>query len=66
MPVFQASCGRLAEGGAADLCVFDPQAHWQVEPAALRSQGKLTPFAGLELTGRVRTTLVGGHLAHAD
>ena len=63
---FQASCGRLAEGGAADLCVFDPQAHWQVEPAALRSQGKLTPFAGLELTGRVRTTLVGGHLAHAD
>lgn len=46
--------------------MFDPQAHWQVEPAALRSQGKLTPFAGLELTGRVRTTLVGGHLAHAD
>jgi dihydroorotase len=60
----QASCGRLAEGGAADLCVFDPAAHWQVTPQALRSQGKHTPFAGLELTGRVRCTLVGGHLAH--
>ena len=60
----QASCGRLAEGGLADLCVFDPQARWVVAPAALRSQGKHTPFAGYELTGRVRSTLVGGHFAH--
>jgi dihydroorotase len=60
----QASCGRLAEGGAADLCVFDPAARWQVTPQALRSQGKHTPFTGLELMGRVRCTLVGGHLAH--
>jgi dihydroorotase len=60
----QASCGRLAEGGVADLCVFDPAERWQVRPEALRSQGKHTPFAGLELTGRVRCTLVGGHLAH--
>ena len=31
--------------------------------AALASQGKHTPFAGYELTGRVRATIVGGHLA---
>lgn len=60
----QASMGRLVEGGVADLCVFDPDDWWQVEPAALRSQGKHTPFAGQELLGRVRCTLVGGHLAH--
>ena len=60
----QASCGRLAEGGAADFCVFDPAERWQVSPQALRSQGKHTPFTGLELAGRVRWTLVGGHLAH--
>lgn len=60
----QASCGRLVEGGLADLCVVDPAARWQVEPGALRSQGGPTPFGGLELTGRVRCTLVGGHLAH--
>ena len=60
----QASCGQLIEGGVADVCVFDPQARWRVEPAALRSQGKHTPFEGRELTGRVRCTLVGGHLAH--
>ncbi len=60
----QASCGRLVEGALADLCVFDPDAHWQVTPQALRSQGKHTPFAGLEVSGRVRCTLASGHLAH--
>lgn len=59
----QASCGRLVEGGVADLCVFDPQAHWAVEPAALRSQGKHTPFSGYELPGRVRCTVAAGQLA---
>ena len=61
----QASVGRLVEGGQADVCVFDPEAHWQVAPQALRSRGKHTPFSGLELAGRVRCTLVGGHLALA-
>jgi len=60
----QASCGQLAEGGVADLVVFDPQAHWQVVDATLRSQGKHTPFSGYELTGRVRCTLVGGQVAY--
>ena len=56
--------GRIEVGGAADLCVFDPAAHWTVTPEALRSQGKNTPFIGYELKGRVRMTLVGGSLAH--
>jgi dihydroorotase len=55
--------GRLVVGGAADVCVFDPAAAWTVEPAALRSQGHHTPFGGYELPGRVRATVVGGHLA---
>ena len=61
----QASCGRLVEGGAADLCVFDPEARWQATPDQLRSQGKHTPFTGQQMQGRVRCTLVGGHLAHS-
>jgi dihydroorotase len=60
----QASAGQLVEGGVADLCVFDPQAAWTVQPDALRSQGKHTPFSGYELPGRVRCTLVGGQLAY--
>lgn len=61
---FASSAGRLVVGGQADICVFDPQAAWTVEPAALRSQGHHTPFGGYELPGRVRATLVGGHLAY--
>jgi dihydroorotase len=64
------SAGRLVEGGVADLCVFDPEAVWQVMPAGLTSQGKHTPFdfrsTGMALPGRVRATLVAGTLAYQD
>jgi dihydroorotase len=56
--------GALAEGAAADVCVFDPSAPWRVDRASLASQGKNTPFAGLELVGRPRWTIVGGELVH--
>jgi dihydroorotase len=58
-----ASVGRLAVGGVADLCLFDPKAHWAVRPDALRSQGKHTPFAGHELPGCVACTIVAGEVA---
>ncbi len=54
----------LAVGAPADLCLFDPQAWWKVERGALRSQGKHTPFLGLEVPGRVRLTLVDGLVVH--
>jgi dihydroorotase len=54
--------GHLTEGAHADLCVFDPAANWTVEPSALRSQGKNTPFTGFEMQGRVRYTLLDGQL----
>ena len=59
----QASAGRLVKGGVADVCVFDPESDWTVEPAALRSQGRHTPFSGHALPAAVRYTLVGGQLA---
>jgi dihydroorotase len=58
-----AGVGRLALGGMADLCLFDPAARWAVRPDALRSQGKHTPFAGHELAGRIACTIVAGRLA---
>jgi dihydroorotase len=54
--------GHLAVGHAADVCIFDPEARWQVVPKALQSQGKNTPFLGLEVPGKVRLTLVGGQV----
>ena len=56
-------CGAIATGGAADLCVLDPAAHWVCGADTLVSQGTHTPFAGVELAGRVRATLVGGRVA---
>jgi len=58
------SAGHLAPGVEADVCLFDPEAYWTVEARSLKSQGKNTPFLGLELTGRVRYTLVGGQIVH--
>ena len=60
-----ASAGRLIAGGVGDVCVFDPRERWPVDPSRLRSQGRHTPFAGWELPGRVRLTLVAGHVAFA-
>ncbi|MBI2286543.1 MAG: dihydroorotase [Nitrosomonadales bacterium] len=56
--------GHLSIGAAADICVFDPEMYWKVEPAALKSQGKNTPFTGLEVQGRVRYTLVDGQVVY--
>ncbi len=56
--------GHLAPGASADICVFDPHAYWTVEPGALRSQGKNTPFLGLEVPSKVRYTLVAGQIVH--
>ncbi len=56
--------GHLGVGATADVCVFDPEQYWTVEPKSLQSQGKNSPFLGLELAGKVRWTLVAGHVVH--
>ena len=58
----QTQIGCLSVGSLADLCVVDPQQSWLVEPAALHSQAKSTPFAGSTLPARVRHTVVDGKL----
>ena len=54
--------GRLEVGAPADICIFDPEARWTVNAAALASQGKHTPFLGYELRGQVRHTIVAGQV----
>jgi dihydroorotase len=56
--------GHLAVGAAADVCVFDPEDWWTVERRSLCSQGKNTPFLGMELAGKVRFTMVGGQVVY--
>ena len=54
--------GTLAEGSVADVTVFDLDETWTVDPAAFLSKSSNTPFAGWELTGRPRVTIVGGRV----
>lgn len=54
--------GHLSPGARADICVFDADAHVVIRRETLLSQGKNTPFLGLELPGRVRYTLVEGQV----
>ncbi len=61
-----ASAGRLVLNGVADICVFDPDTAWTVQVSTLRSQGHHTPFSGYEIPGRVRATVVGGHIAYRN
>lgn len=56
--------GELVVGAAADVCVFDPAADWQVTPEALKSRGKNSPWLGYVMSGRVRATLSGGRLVY--
>jgi dihydroorotase len=58
--------GHLSVGAHADICIFDPEASWIVEPAALKSQGKNTPFNGYEMQGRVRYTLLDGQIVYTN
>ncbi|MDH5553146.1 MAG: dihydroorotase, partial [Nitrosomonas sp.] len=58
--------GHLSPGSAADLCVFDPEEYWTVATTAIKSQGKNTPFLGMELLGKVKYTLVNGHVVYEN
>lgn len=57
------SHASLAEGEIADLCVFDPNAHWVPGPDSLVSTGQHAPVIDRQLPGVVRFTLAAGRIA---
>ncbi|MEO8418570.1 MAG: dihydroorotase [Methylophilaceae bacterium] len=56
--------GHLSLNANADICMFDPGHYWKIDAATLISQGKNSPFLGLEVAGKVRYTLLHGHTVH--
>ena len=58
--------GPIEAGRPANLCVVDPAATWTVDPMALASRSRNTPYGGLTLTGRVRHTLLAGEPVVVD
>jgi dihydroorotase len=58
--VLGVEAGTLLRGAAADLCLFDPFALWQVQAGKLPGKAQNTPFDGRALEGRVLGTWKAG------
>jgi dihydroorotase len=58
------NAGVLAVNRPADICIYDPEQEWQLDPADMLSRGSNTPFTGWNFQGKVRYTLVGGRLTY--
>jgi allantoinase len=56
--------GKLAPGYAADLCIWDPDASWEVDGAALEHRHPVTPYHGMRLRGRVTASYLAGRLVY--
>ncbi|MBI2423406.1 MAG: dihydroorotase [Candidatus Hydrogenedentes bacterium] len=52
--------GELKVGGAADICVFNPDEEWTVRVEDFGSRSRNSPFLGERLTGKVKYTLCEG------
>ena len=52
----------ITEGSTADLIIADINRKWTVEPQKLHSKSKNTVFKGMELTGKVLTTISKGEI----
>ena len=56
--------GGLEPGEPADFTVLDLDAQYEIDPAAFRSKGRATPFAGWPVQGRAAMTVVGGRCVY--
>ena len=54
--------GTLRPGAVADVALIDPNLAWRVDPAALQSRSRNTPWGGSELRGRCVLTMVDGEV----
>ena len=58
--------GDIAIGYDADLVLLDPNESFVVRAAESKSQQGYTPFEGVELTGRVKSTFLRGNLIYSN
>ncbi len=60
--VYDLDAGRIKEGGAADMVIFDPNATWVAGDYA--SKATNTPFTGETMPGVVRYTICDGKVVY--
>ncbi|MGE4372845.1 MAG: dihydroorotase [Xanthobacter sp.] len=56
--------GTLRPGAPADVMMLDPDMPFILDPAALKSRSRNTPFDGARLMGRVLRTIVAGNVVY--
>lgn len=61
--LYHLSCGNIAAGAPADLVIFDPNEAWV--PTKFASLSSNSPFAGMELYGKVKYTLCSGQVVYS-
>ncbi len=54
------NAGTLQTGADADICLFDLNEEWTVDPKTFFSKSQNCPWNGRTLKGRVKATYVGG------
>ncbi len=64
--ILRLPAGTLAVGANADVCIFDPLEQWTYDATKGQSKSRNSPWHGKKLTGRVKTTVVGGKIVYAD
>ena len=55
----------IEKGAAANLTLFDPEVHWQVDSGLFESKSKNTPFQGWKLKGRSTGVINRGKFAQS-
>ncbi len=58
--------GHLAVGARADLCLFDPCKKWVFDSETMQSNGRNSPFLGMQLQGKVVRTLIHGRTVYCE
>lgn len=58
--------GNIEQGKPADIVIFDPAKTYCIDKNKFQSKGKNTPFNGRKVTGKVRMTIVGGHVVYEE
>ncbi|MCR4798038.1 MAG: amidohydrolase family protein, partial [Lachnospiraceae bacterium] len=56
--------GDLSVGKVADITIFNPDKTYTIEAKSFVGKNKNMPYEGMEVTGRVVTTIMGGRVTY--
>lgn len=62
--VLSLGAGTLVPGAPADICLFDPEEAWTYDAKAGASKSSNSPWDGMRMRGRVKTTIVDGRIVY--